>query len=216
MKILYTDDRVIVCIKPVGILSTDEPGGMPELLRKELGEDLSIKSVHRLDRAVGGVMVYARTKRAAADLSRQIQRGEFHKTYLAVVHGIPSHRQGELRDWLHRDKARKMTFVTPEGTPEAQEAILKYEMMGSYEDLSMLKIQLLTGRTHQIRCQLSSRGWPIAGDVKYGAPNDGCGVALWSYMIEFLHPRNGGRMSFIHKPENTYPWNRFFAEPAAE
>ena len=216
MKILYTDDRVIVCIKPVGILSTDEPGGMPELLRKELGEDLSIKSVHRLDRAVGGVMVYARTKRAAADLSRQIQRGEFHKTYLAVVHGIPSHRQGELRDWLHRDKARKMTFVTPEGTPEAREAVLRYETIDSREGHSLLSVTLLTGRTHQIRCQLSSHGWPIVGDVKYGAPRENCGVSLWSYSVEFLHPKSGERRLFIHKPKYTYPWNRFISDFTVE
>lgn len=210
MEILYQDDRVIVCVKPADVLSTDEPGGMPELLRRELGDpNAVIRSVHRLDRAVGGVMVYARTKRAAADLSEQIRNGTFHKEYLAVVHGVPDKEKGTLRDWLHRDKAERKTYVVPEGTAEAQEAILDYEIKGTAGDISLLRIQLYTGRTHQIRCQLSAHGWPIIGDRKYGQGDIETAIALKSHKIEFMHPRNGAVMLYISETPNIYPWSSF-------
>lgn len=211
MELLYCDDRVIVCVKPAGVLSTDEPGGMPELLRGALGDDNAVvKSVHRLDRTVGGVMVYARTKRAAAELGRQIIDGTFEKTYLAVVPGVPSEKSAVLRHWLLRDRAARRTFAVPEGTPGAQEAVLDYTLLNNTEDISLLSIRLHTGRTHQIRCQLSHIGHPVAGDRKYGDPESTQGIALWSHRIRFAHPRTEEIMAFQHRPPDTEPWSLFF------
>ena len=110
MNVIYNDGVVILAIKPAGVLSTDEPGGMPELLRAELNTD-EIRTVHRLDRVVSGLMLLARSSACASELSRQIREGEFHKEYLAVVHGVTA-ASGELRDLMYRDKARRMSFVT--------------------------------------------------------------------------------------------------------
>ena len=210
MEILFSDDRVTVCVKPAGVLSTDEPGGMPQLLRAALNDpDAVVKSVHRLDRAVGGVMVYARTRRAASDLGRQIEDGTFQKTYLAVVSGTPAEPGAVLRHWLLRDRGARRTLVVGEGTDGAQEAILSYELMEASGGLSLLSVRLYTGRTHQIRCQLSHVGHPILGDGKYGGAPVGSGIALWSNGLRFLHPRTGEEMSFLAFPPATEPWSRF-------
>ena len=210
MRILYSDDRVIVCVKPAGVLSTDEPGGMPQLLRERLGDpDAVVKSVHRLDRAVGGLMVYARTRRAASDLGRQIEDGTFRKTYLAVVSGTPAEPSAELRNRLLRDRAARRTIVVEEGTPGAQEALLSYELLEESGEVSLLSVRLYTGRTHQIRCQLSHIGHPILGDEKYGGASGGAGIALWSNRLRFLHPRTGEEMSFLAFPPAAEPWSRF-------
>lgn len=216
MEILYSDDRVIVCIKPGGVLSTDAPGGMPERLREALGEPSAVvKSVHRLDRTVSGVMVYARTKRAAADLGRQIADGTFRKEYLAVVHGTPENRRGMLRDHLLRDTAKRKTFVVSPDTVGAREAALEYMVLGEREDLSLLAIRLYTGRTHQIRCQLSAFGYPIVGDGKYGVADGADGIALLSHKVVFMHPRTGEEMTFLHGMPHTYPWLLFSSQNMA-
>lgn len=210
IKLLYADDRVVVCIKPAGVLSTDEPGGMPERLRAALGgPEAVVRSVHRLDRVVGGVMVYARTRRAAAELGRQIEDGTLRKEYLAVVHGRPAGETGSLRDRLHRDRAERKTYIVPEGTPQSQEAVLGYELLEERAGLSLLRVRLETGRTHQIRCQLAGHGTPIAGDVKYGAPEAPYGVALCSHKLRFLHPRTGEEMVFSYMPRWQSPFDGF-------
>lgn len=203
MDILYSDDRVLVCVKPAGVLSTDEPGGMPELIRQQLG--VEVRTVHRLDRAVSGLMVFARTARSAADLSAQIREGSFEKQYQAVVHGQPP-EQDTLRDLLLRDKARRMTFVTDTPSKEAQEAVLSYEVENSKSGLSRVRVNLLTGRTHQIRVQFASRGWPLVGDRKYGIEDGAENIALWSCRLAFDHPRTGERMVFEKMPPEVFPW----------
>lgn len=209
MEILYADRTLAVCIKPAGVLSTDEPGGVPDLLRQELGDE-NVRTVHRLDRVVGGVMLLARTKRAAAELSQQLRQDHFGKTYLAVVSGVPETPTGTLRHFLHRDKAEKKTYAVAEGTAESQEAILDFEVLETVPGHSLLKIRLRTGRTHQIRCQLSHMGWPIVGDKKYGSGEPMAeGIALWSHSIAFTHTRTGERMSFSHNPPGTWPWTLF-------
>ena len=207
MEILYKDESVIVCIKPAGVLSTDEPGGLPELVREALGDSKAdVRTVHRLDRAVSGLMLLARGAKSASELSRQIRDGEFEKEYLAVVHGETAERDS-LRDLLLRNKARKMTFVVTEPEKGVQEALLDYETLARGEGMSMVKIQLHTGRTHQIRVQFSSRGFPLVGERKYCEPMDDCPLALWSHMIGFTHPVTGERMRFEKEPPELWPWN---------
>ena len=206
MEIIYMDEAVIVCVKPAGVLSTDEPGGLPELVRRELGDEKAdVRTVHRLDRAVSGLMLLARGAKAASELSRQIREGEFEKEYLAVVHG-ETEDKASLRDLLLRNKARKMTFVVSEPEKGVQEALLDYETLARSEDMSMVKIHLHTGRTHQIRVQFSSRGFPLVGERKYCEPMDECPLALWSHMIGFNHPVTGERLHFEKEAPAAWPW----------
>lgn len=207
MDILYQDQDIIVCIKPARVLSTDEPGGLPELLREALGDPKAdIRTVHRLDRVVSGVMVLARNAGAASELSRQIREEEFQKEYQAVVHGCPEKDTGTLTDLLYRDKARRMTMVTQTKAKGVQEAVLDYEVLRSREAMSRVRVLLRTGRTHQIRVQFSSRGMPLVGERKYAERNDPCEIALWSYKIGFTHPVTGEKMEFSQEPPWVYPW----------
>lgn len=209
MEILYMDDDLLVCIKPARVLSTDEPGGLPELLRDELGDpEADVRTVHRLDRVVSGLMVLARNAKAASELSRQIREDQFHKEYLAVVHGIPDEK-GTLTDLLMRDKARKMTIVVDQPQKGAQEAILDYELQATAQSMSRVRIDLKTGRTHQIRVQFSSRGLPLVGERKYAILDDECEIALWSHKIGFYHPKSGQWMEFSKEPPAIYPWSIF-------
>jgi 23S rRNA pseudouridine1911/1915/1917 synthase len=209
MEILYRDDAILVVRKSAGVLSTDEPGGVPELARRELGDERAeLRTVHRLDRVVGGLMVLARSAGAASELSRQIREGSFGKEYLAVVHG-ETPASGSLRDLLWRDKARKMTFVVPEPGKDVQEALLDYETLGRAGELSLVRIRLHTGRTHQIRCQFAHRGWPLAGERKYDTREDPWPLALWSYRLRFRHPETGGELDFTLPPPGEEPWTCF-------
>ena len=209
MKILYADERILVCEKPAGVLSTDEPGGVPDLLRRQLDrEGAQIRTVHRLDRVVGGLMVLARDGEAASELSRQIRENCFEKEYLAVVHGTPSER-GSLRDLMFRDKARKMSFVTNTPAKGVQEALLDYERLDRAGELSLVRVKLRTGRTHQIRCQFASHGFPLAGERKYSILEDPWPLALWSCRLSFLHPGSGERMELQLDPPREEPWTLF-------
>lgn len=205
MKILFADEDIVVCIKPPRVLSTDEPGGLPELLREALGTR-DIRTVHRLDRVVSGVMVLARNATAASELSRQVREDGFSKEYLAVVHGCPDRAEGTLRDLLARDKARRMTFVAAEPGKGIQEAVLDYRVLESTQGISKVAIRLHTGRTHQIRVQFASRGMPLVGERKYAVLDDPCEIALWSHKIGFTHPRTGEKMEFSQEPTRVYPW----------
>lgn len=207
MELVYVDDDILVCLKPARVLSTDEPGGVPELAREALGNPKAdVRTVHRLDRVVAGLMVLARNKYAASELSRQIRDGEFQKEYMAVVHGCPEAHEGTFRDLLGRDKARKMTYVAQEMEKGVQEAVLDYQTVGEGVGMAQVRIQLHTGRTHQIRVQFASRGMPLVGERKYSELNDPCEIALWSYRIGFTHPRTGKQMEFVHQPPMEYPW----------
>ena len=209
MEILYQDKRILVAIKPSGVLSTDEEGGMPQLLREVLGDsNACVRTVHRLDAAVSGVMVFARSAKASSLLSQQIRERQFEKEYLAVVHGQPP-REGELADLLARDKQRRITYVTDTPGKEAQEARLSYRVVAQRDGFSLVQIRLHTGRTHQIRVQFSSRGWPLLGDRKYGIDTAEHPIALWSHAIAFTHPETGETMEFRQNPPDVYPWNLF-------
>lgn len=207
MELLYVDESVVVCVKPPRVLSTDEPGGMPELVRQALGEEQAeVRTVHRLDRVVSGLMVLARTAEAASELSRQIRDGEFEKEYLAVLHGKPEEESGTLKDLLLRNKQERKTYVVTERAKGVQEAVLHYQTICQTEDMSRVQIQLETGRTHQIRAQFSSRGLPLVGDRKYSLLEDDCEIALWSYRMGFSHPKTGKKMEFVLEPPENYPW----------
>lgn len=210
MKILMCDNSILVCEKPAGVLSTDEPGGVPELARAALGDlAADVRTVHRLDRVVGGLMLLARSKAAASALGQQVMEHRFEKEYLAAVHGSPADRSGTFRDLLRRDKAERKTYVTDVPGKDAREAILDYRVLGTAAGLSLLRISLRTGRTHQIRCQCASRGLPLVGDRKYGRPEDDCPIALWSYRLAFDHPETGRRVELCQDPPAQWPWTEF-------
>ena len=209
MKFIYIDNDILVCIKPARVLSTDEPGGMPQLVREALGnENADVRTVHRLDRVVSGLMVLAGNPESASELGKQIQNGEFHKEYLAVAHGnVPD--SGTMTDLLIRDKARRMTFVTDKPQKGAQEAVLHYRTVKRVSDISLVRIELVTGRTHQIRCQFASRGFPLVGERKYSTLEDGCEIALLSHRLNFKHPGTGEELDFRLDPPEEYPWCEF-------
>lgn len=204
MEIIYQDRDIVVCVKPPRVLSTDEPGGVPDLVRQALGTD-NVRTVHRLDRVVSGLMVLARSKKAASELSRQIRDGEFQKEYMAVVHGT-TEPAGTLCDLLLRNKTERKTYIVLEPGKDVQEAILHYQTLNTGNDLSRVRIQLETGRTHQIRAQFSGRGWPLVGDQKYSTLQENCEIALWSYRLAFKHPYTGEPVEFILDPPEIYPW----------
>ena len=210
VEVLYQDQDILVCVKPPRVLSTDEPGGLPELLRQFLGDPKAdVRTVHRLDRVVSGLMVLARNPGAASELSRQIREGIFQKTYYAVVHGIPKDNEGTLEDLLGRDKARRMTFVATEPGKDIQKASLSYRVLSSVEGLSTVEIRLHTGRTHQIRVQFASRGMPLVGERKYSTLDDPCEIALYSQQLGFNHPGTGEWLEFWHDPPEGFPWDLF-------
>jgi len=210
MEILYQNANILVCIKPARVLSTDEPGGLPGLVREALGDPKAdVRTVHRLDRVVSGVMVLARNADAASELSRQIREDQFRKEYLAVVHGRPENPEGTLHDLLARDKARRMTFVAEAPGKGVQEAALSYRVLEYANGMSLVRVRLHTGRTHQIRVQFSSRGMPLVGERKYAVWNDPCELALWSAKIGFYHPGTGEWVEFSKEPPAVFPWTEF-------
>ena len=207
MEILYCDEDIVVCIKPPRVLSTDEPGGMPELLRQALGTpDGDIRTVHRLDRVVSGLMVFALSAQAASTLSQQIREQTFQKEYLAMIHGKPETDTGILRDLLLRDKRERKTYIVSQPAKGVQEAILSYRVESCLQEMTRVRIWLHTGRTHQIRAQFSGRGMPLVGDKKYSLLDDPCEIALWSCRLAFCHPRTGEPMEFSIDPPAVYPW----------
>lgn len=208
MELIYQDRDIVVCVKPPRVLSTDEPGGVPDLVREALGDpNANVRTVHRLDSVVSGLMVLARRSKAAAELSRQIREGAFQKEYLAVLHGSPKEDQGLLRDLLLRDTQERKTYIVREPGKNVQEAVLEYRVLNRTEDLTRVRIQLHTGRTHQIRAQFSGRDLPLVGDRKYSSFADDCEIALWSYRLAFRHPYSGKPMEFILEPPDCYPWS---------
>lgn len=212
MELVYQDESILVCIKPAGVLSTDEPGGVPELARQALGTPGGcVRTVHRLDRVVSGLMVLARSPQAASHLSRQMREHTFGKEYLAVIHGTPETPTGVYRDLLLRSKPERKTYVVTQPGKDVQEAILSYEVLAATQALSKVRIRLETGRTHQIRAQFSARGLPLVGDRKYGLPEEECPIALWSASLSFVHPETGERMEFRREPPALYPWTEMEA-----
>ena len=192
MEILYHDKQIAVCVKPVGLDSETE---VPKALQEALGGDFL--SVHRLDKNVGGVMVYARSKAAAASLSKAIQDGTMIKEYVAMVHGTPP-ESGDWSDLLWKDSAKNKVFVVKRERKGVKSARLEFQRLRC-QDPSLVHIRLHTGRSHQIRVQFSSRGFPLVGDHKYGARDEFSAPLLFSCRITF--PLNRKQHCFEALPE---------------
>ncbi len=200
IKILFEDADILVCIKPAGTLSemSEAENSLPRIIRYERGTELF--PVHRLDREVSGVMVYAKNPAAAAELSRQVAQRCFEKEYLALVEGVPTEESATLTDLLFKDSRKNKSFVVNRKRAGVKEASLSYETVSAADGRALLKITLHTGRTHQIRVQFSSRKMPVLGDGKYGSSVREREIALASHRIKFKHPRTKESVEFSYLP----------------
>jgi len=214
IKILYSNKNIIICIKPYGVLSQkDVKGeeGLPEIISEQTGCK-TVYPVHRLDRPVGGVMVYAKNSKTAALLSSE---GAFEKTYLALVSGCPEEKSGILSDYLYKDGVKGKSFVVAKERKGCKYAELEYEVLAVKQteqgEISLVKIKLHTGRTHQIRVQFASRGMPLVGDGKYGSRIKSENIGLWSHKIEINADVGVKNAAFESAPEGN-SWFDIFEE----
>lgn len=187
MEILFSDEEIVVCIKPVGMDSEQE---VPQALQQQLGGE--IFTLHRLDKNVGGVMVYSRTKASAARFSKLIQDGQLIKEYVALVHGTPP-ESGDFTDLLWKDSAKNKVFVVKRERRGVKKARLTYQLLRAGEQ-SLVRVRLFTGRSHQIRVQFASRGFPLVGDHKYGSRDTATAPMLYSCCLTF--PYKGKEQTF--------------------
>ena len=192
MELLYSDREVVVCVKPVGLDSEKE---VPDALRETLGGE--VFPIHRLDKNVGGCMVYARTRQAAAALSRAVQEGTMVKEYVALVHGTPP-EAGDWQDLLWKDAQKNKVFVVSRERRGVKKARLEFTRLTMAES-SLVRIRLHTGRSHQIRVQFASRGYPLVGDRKYGARDEVSAPMLFSCALTF--PHHAKQLHFEALPE---------------
>ena len=209
MKIIFEDNHIVVCIKPSGLLSQGDQKGSKNavsLLSDTLKTD--IYPIHRLDKGTYGLMVFAKTPKAAAALSAQIQSRSFKKYYIAYIHGVPAEPSGSLEDLLFFDQKKAKSFVVKKERNGVKKAILHYQVTETKElsgnKISKLFITLETGRTHQIRVQFASRKMPLLGDQRYGANDNIDTIALTSCRLEFIHPITKEKMIFETEPEIQY------------
>ncbi len=217
LKVIYEDNHMIVVEKPVNIPSQGDKTGDTDLLtivKEYLKEkyqkpgNIYVGLIHRLDRPVGGVMVFAKTSKAAARLSEQVREKQFQKKYLVICNGKMEADKGELQDYLWKNEQKNISKVVKKETKNSKLAVLEYEVL-KYEpdtNLSVLKILLHTGRHHQIRVQLSSRNHSIYGDQKYGGRGHGKQIALWAYQLVLQHPITKEWMTFSSVPEKIGSW----------
>jgi 23S rRNA pseudouridine1911/1915/1917 synthase len=217
VPILYEDNHVLVVVKPVNVPTQEDDSKDPDLLsylKQDIKEryrkpgNVYLGLVHRLDRPVGGVMVFAKTSKAASRLSDAVRTRAIRKTYTAVVRGKPNQPQGTLRHFLLKDTRTNTVSVVQPHQEGAKEAILDYKVLDSADGLSLVRIHLHTGRPHQIRVQFAASGCPLYGDQKYGAAHNQPGqqIALWATHLMFEHPTLKETMSFTSMPPDEYPW----------
>ena len=218
-KIIYEDNHLLVVLKPPGIPSQEDSSGDPDILTVLKGYikekyhkpgAVYLGLVHRLDRPAGGLMVFARTSKAAARLSEQMRDGRFHKGYLCVCQGEPA--GGRLEHYLVKDSAANRVSATMEDRPGAQWAALEYKPLKSREGMTLCRVDLITGRPHQIRVQFAAIGCPLWGDQRYNpAAKPGQWLALWSTKLAFEHPTKGEPMAFEALPVagSGTLWDRF-------
>jgi 23S rRNA pseudouridine1911/1915/1917 synthase len=218
ISILFEDNHLLLVEKPVNIPVQEDKSSDLDLLTM-LKEDLKIRYrkpgnvylglVHRLDRPVGGAMMFAKTSKAASRLSDMIRRHVIERKYLAVVHGTPNKKRGQLVHYLHKDNRKNKVSVVSSHHPKAKKAVLDFEVIESKKGFSLLSVNLHTGRPHQIRVQLSAMGNPIFGDQKYGERLSKVGqqIALWAHSIHFDHPVRKEPIDVYSFPRSHYPWN---------
>ena len=217
LNVIYEDNHIIVVEKPVNIPSQGDKTGdvdMLTIIKEYLKEkynkpgNVYLGLIHRLDRPVGGVMVFAKTSKSAARLSEQVRDKVFKKKYLVIVNGKFDKETGVLSDYLLKNERKNMSRVVPEGTKNSKYAELDYEVLKYDEELnlSVLKINLHTGRHHQIRVQLSSRNHSIYGDQKYGGRGHGKQICLWAYELTINHPITKEEMTFKSIPNMEKSW----------
>ncbi len=217
LKTVFEDNHIIVVEKPVNIPSQGDKTGDIDLLtlvkqyikeKYQKSGNVYIGLIHRLDRPVGGVMVFAKTSKAAGRLSNQVRERQFQKTYLTIVNGKMEQQQGTLEDYLLKDERNNKSKVVKEGTKNSKLAVLDYEVLKYDEqlNLSVLKVYLHTGRHHQIRVQLSSRNHSIYGDQKYGGRGHGKQLTLWAYELKMIHPISNEEIAFYSLPEKIGSW----------
>ncbi|MBP5727891.1 MAG: RluA family pseudouridine synthase [Clostridia bacterium] len=210
IPVLYIDDYFLICIKPVGLIS--ESPGLPDILSAQLNRKLY--PVHRLDQGTGGVCMLALSSKACAGLQKLFTEDRIQKEYLAVISGVPETSQGTYRDLLYHDKKTNKSYIVSHERKGVKEALCNWTVLGSAEHdgqpLSLLRILLHTGRTHQIRVQFASRGYPLAGDRRYGSRIRASVPALWASGISFSHPWNdGAQISVSSRPDSVFPWSVF-------
>ncbi len=214
LNILYKDDAITVCEKPVGVLSEDSPDekGIIGLLSEKAGTKLHL--LHRLDRNVGGVMVFANNPKSAAILSKAIANGELKKEYMLVCDGIPQEDAGIYKDLLFKDSRKNRSYVVNRMRKGVKDASLEYNVLQKTDGKALVRVLLHTGRTHQIRVQFSSRRLCLTGDIKYGSKDrTNCEIALHSYRITFNHPTTQEELTFKCTPNyHKYPWSLFKGE----
>lgn len=214
LRVLYSDNDLCICVKPVGVSSEAE--GMPSLL-KSLFPGKDVFPVHRLDQSVGGIMIYALNRKTAAILTNMFAANMVGKEYLAVIPGIPEEPDGVMTDWLWHDKKSNKTYVVKSERKGVKKAelgwILQKHCSVSAGTFSLIRVALHTGRSHQIRIQFASRKMPLIGDGKYGSCIKSAGIALWSYRITFRHPVSHEMMEFSCEPDqNEFPFSLFFGQ----
>lgn len=217
ISILYEDNHLLVVEKPINIPVQADRSGDNDLLtilkadikvREQKPGNVFLGLVHRLDRPVGGVMVFAKTSKAASRLADAIRKQEFHRTYLAVVRGIPKQESGKLEHYLYKDTRKNMVHAVAKNHKQAKKAVLEYKTLNRTEDLSLLSVKLHTGRSHQIRVQLAASGFPLYGDQKYGqhVNRPGQQIALWAHTLAFPHTTTKEIKTFQSVPPNNDPW----------
>lgn len=218
LSILYEDNHLIVVEKPVNIPVQEDSSQDKDLLTI-LKDDIKVRYqkpgnvflglVHRLDRPVGGVIAFAKTSKAASRLANDMRKDKFDREYLAIVRGVPKQKAGVLEHYLYKDTKRNKVHAVSKNNKQAKKAILEYKLLGSKDDLSLLKVKLHTGRSHQIRVQLAESGLPLYGDQKYGqhVNRPGQQIALWAHTLEFPHTTTKEMKKFTSRPPNEYPWN---------
>lgn len=220
MQVLYEDNHIIVVYKESGeIVQGDKTGDKPlsETIKAWIKEkyvkpgNVFLGVVHRLDRPVSGLVVFAKTSKALSRLNDMFRKGEVKKTYWAMVQTPPAESEGTLTNWLVRNEKQNKSYAYDHEVPNAKKAILKYKTVGQTEHYTLLEVNLLTGRHHQIRCQLSAIGCPIKGDLKYGArrSNPDGSISLLSRTVEFIHPVSKENISVVSPLPAEKVWDNF-------